>query len=78
MLLATIHDAWVVSRVVQMLMSAKVDELARMALEAVNQHDMCVVIGLQSTGDANLAQVAAPHPPSTLDRTTNRLAVVPQ
>ncbi|KAK9815308.1 hypothetical protein WJX72_001386 [[Myrmecia] bisecta] len=37
----------------QMLMAAKVPETAKLALDAVEKQGMCVVIGLQSTGEAN-------------------------
>ena len=40
----------------QMLLSAKVPEVARMAAEAVGAK-MCVVIGLQSTGEAATGEV---------------------
>lgn len=36
----------------QMCMAAKVESCAELALEAVD-HDMCAVIGLQSTGEAS-------------------------
>lgn len=41
----------------QMLMAAKVPSCASLALDAVNKEGMCVVIGLQSTGEANTAAV---------------------
>ncbi|KAK9815574.1 hypothetical protein WJX72_006088 [[Myrmecia] bisecta] len=37
----------------QMLMASKVPETAKLALDAVEKQGMCVVIGLQSTGEAN-------------------------
>ena len=40
----------------QMLLSAKVPELAKIAADAVANKDMAVVIGLQSTGEANTEQ----------------------
>jgi hypothetical protein len=41
-----------------MLMAAKVPSCAALALDAVNSQGMCVVIGLQSTGEANTAAVS--------------------
>ena len=43
----------------QMLLSAKVPHLARLALEHVHTRNMAVVIGLQSTGEANVGQAMA-------------------
>jgi hypothetical protein len=43
-----------------MLMAAKVPSCAALALDAVYQQGMCVVIGLQSTGEANTTAVSAP------------------
>jgi len=40
----------------QMLLSAKVPHLARLALEHVHTRNMAVVIGLQSTGESNIGQ----------------------
>lgn len=42
----------------QMLMAAKVPSCASLALDAVNKEGMCVVIGLQSTGEANTTAVS--------------------
>jgi hypothetical protein len=41
-----------------MLMAAKVPSCASLALDAVNKEGMCVVIGLQSTGEANTTAVS--------------------
>lgn len=41
----------------QMLMASKVPACAQIALDAVYQQDMCVVIGLQSTGEASMTAV---------------------
>jgi hypothetical protein len=41
----------------QMLISAKVPSLATQVKQAVNEMNRCVVIGLQSTGESNIAQV---------------------
>lgn len=38
-------------------MAAKVPRCAQLALEAVESRNMCVVIGLQSTGEANMNAV---------------------
>lgn len=43
----------------QMLMAAKVPSCAALALDAVNKEGMCVVIGLQSTGEANTTAVSS-------------------
>ena len=43
----------------QMLLSAKVPHLARLALEHVHERNMAVVIGLQSTGESNVGQAMA-------------------
>jgi hypothetical protein len=43
----------------QMLLAAKVPELAQMALHAVQNENMSVVIGLQSTGEAGITKVRA-------------------
>jgi hypothetical protein len=40
----------------QMLLSAKVPHLAKLALEHVHTRNMAVVIGLQSTGESNIGQ----------------------
>ena len=40
----------------QMLLSAKVPHLAKLALEHVHTRNMSVVIGLQSTGESNIGQ----------------------
>jgi hypothetical protein len=40
-----------------MLMAAKVPACAHIALKSVNEQNMCVVIGLQSTGEANMNAV---------------------
>jgi hypothetical protein len=57
----------------QILIAAKVPELARMAKKAVEEQGMAVVIGLQATGESNTKQaisdrdgadgefVSAPH-----------------
>jgi hypothetical protein len=42
-----------------MLMAAKVPSCAALALDAVNAQGMCVVVGLQSTGEANTTAVSA-------------------
>lgn len=39
-------------------MAAKVPACAALALEAVHSQGMCVVIGLQSTGEASLTAVS--------------------
>lgn len=39
-------------------MAAKVPSCAALALDAVNKEGMCVVIGLQSTGEANTTAVS--------------------
>lgn len=41
-----------------MLMAAKVPACAHIALRSVNEQNMCVVIGLQSTGEANMNAVS--------------------
>lgn len=38
-------------------MAAKVPACAKIAIDAVEQCDQCVVIGLQSTGEANMNAV---------------------
>jgi hypothetical protein len=48
----------------QMLMAAKVPSCAALALDAVYKQGMCVVIGLQSTGEANTTAVSAPLQPT--------------
>jgi hypothetical protein len=40
-----------------MLMAAKVPACAHIAVRSVNEQGMCVVIGLQSTGEANMNAV---------------------
>jgi hypothetical protein len=47
-----------------MLMAAKVPSCAALALDAVYKQGMCVVIGLQSTGEANTTAVSAPLQPT--------------
>ena len=42
----------------QMLLCAKVPELAKLARKAVTQENLAVVIGLQSTGEASLTRMA--------------------
>lgn len=42
----------------QMLMAAKVPSCAKIALDAVENLNQCVVIGLQSTGEANMNAVS--------------------
>lgn len=54
----------------QMLLSAKVPLLAQMANDAVEKKNMCVVIGLQSTGEAGINKVRVrfiPPPPCARD-----------
>lgn len=46
----------------QMLLCAKVPTVARMARDAVSQHNMCVVVGLQSTGEAGINKVPGRGP----------------
>jgi hypothetical protein len=43
-----------------LLMASKVPACAELARGAVQQQGMCVVIGLQSTGEANMNAVRAP------------------
>ena len=43
----------------QMLISAKVPSLAKLTMEMVYKKNMAVVIGLQSTGEANISQAMA-------------------
>lgn len=45
----------------QMLMAAKVPSCAKIALDAVENSGQCVVIGLQSTGEANMNAVSWWH-----------------
>jgi hypothetical protein len=40
-----------------LLMASKVPACAELAHDAVQQQGMCVVIGLQSTGEANMNMV---------------------
>ncbi|KAK3282320.1 hypothetical protein CYMTET_9945 [Cymbomonas tetramitiformis] len=51
----------------QMLMAAKVPHVAHTALEAVREEQMSVVIGLQSTGEANMSQARADMEDDELD-----------